>query len=373
MTSPEQRFIFSADDRRGKLSQRGSPDRQSQKANQNTILADWTVDRIIHFGKGDFVKNGFSHFGFYDRNGNHYAICYQKHFLGLIREGDQLEWTVAAHQVFEGTPNIAAKLNYPMCIDNLPDGSLLVSNFGDARLYSIDAGRKKAELFIDGLKIGMKDAGNCVVDNEGFVWVNEVKGCRIWRFDSTGKPVLKLGDGTPGFQTGSVDFAEVKFAWIYDIRRGPDGNIYVLDSRNFAVRLIDLKTHVVKTIAGTGKAGYGGDNGDALNATFGSSADARFDGPISLSLDEKGNIFVGDRQNHVVRMIHKKSGLIKTIAGNRNSIKGLGNNPEEKDPFKLNLPEISSLDYHDGHLFVPTDLTQEEGDLAVLRKLGTGR
>jgi Glu-tRNA(Gln) amidotransferase subunit E-like FAD-binding protein len=29
----------------------------------------------------------------------------------------------------------------------------------------------------------MKDAGNCVVDNEGLVWVNEVVGCRIWRFD----------------------------------------------------------------------------------------------------------------------------------------------------------------------------------------------
>jgi hypothetical protein len=336
-------------------------------------LADWIVDRIIHFGQGDLVKNGLAHFGFHDRTGNCYAIFHQKHFLGLIGKNDRLEWTVAAHQVFEETPNIVAELNYPIYIDKLADETLLVSNFGDARLFRIDVGRKKAELFADGLKMDMKDAGNCVVDNEGLVWVNEVKGCKIWRFDSTGKPVLTLGDGTPGFQSGTVDFGEAKFNWIYDIRRGPDGNIYVLDSRNFAVRLIDLKRRVVQTLAGTGKAGYEGDNDDALNATFGSDPEARFDGPISLSLDEEGNIFIGDRQNHVVRMIHRKSGTITTIAGNHKSFKGTSNNPEEKDPLKLNLPEISSMDYYNGHLFVPTDLSPKTGDLAVLRRQGTGR
>lgn len=332
-------------------------------------MTDWTVEKIIHFGPRDFVKNGFSHFGFHDRTGNHYAISHQKHFLGLIGENDRLEWTVAAHPVVEGTPNIVAELNFPMYIDNLPDGTLLVSNFGDARLYRLDVESRKAALFVNGSPLGMKDAGNCVVDNEGLVWVNEVKGCRIWRFDSQGKPVVTLGDGTMGFQLGEVDFGEAKFSWIYDIRRGPDGNIYILDSRNFAVRLIDLKRRVVKTIAGTGKPGYEGDGEDAMNATFGSDLEARFDGPISLSLDEEGNIFVGDRMNHVVRMINRQTGIIRTIAGNHKSIKGMSNNPEEKDPLRLNLPEISSMDYYGGQLYIPTDLTPEEGDLAVLRRL----
>jgi hypothetical protein len=333
-------------------------------------LADWVVDSIIHFGPRDFVKNGLSHFGFHDRTGNHYAISHQKHFLGLIGENDRLEWTVATNRVFEGTPNIVAKLNYPMYIDNLADGTLLVSNFGDARLHRIDVERKEAKLFVDGSNIGMKDAGNCVVDNEDSVWVNEVKGCKIWRFDSTGKPLLTLGDGTPGFQSRATDFGEAKFSWIYDLRRGPDGNIYVLDSRNFAVRLIDLKHCVVNTLAGTGKAGYEGDNGDALNATFGSNPTARFDGPISLSLDEEGNIFVGDRMNHVVRIINSKSNTIRTIAGNHDGVEGVSNNPNEKDPLKLNLPEISSMDYWKGHLLVPTDISPETGELAVLRKQG---
>jgi hypothetical protein len=332
------------------------------------VLTCWVVDRIIHFGPEDLVKNGVSHFGFHDRNGEHYAIFHQKHFLGLIGNRGRLEWTSAAQQILEGTPNITAVLNFRMYIDNLNDDSLVVSNFGDARLYRISVEEKKAELFVDGHRIGMKDAGNCVVDNENTVWVNEVEGCRIWRFDSAGKPVLTLGDGTPGFQAGTVSFNAARFNWIYDIRRGPDGNIYVLDSRNFAVRMIDLKRQTVQTLAGTGAPGYEGDNGDALTATFGSDPTARFDGPISLSLDQEGNIFIGDRQNHVVRMIHKKSNIIETIAGNRNSVKGKSNNLETTEPLKLNLPEISSMDYHEGHLFVPTDITPEEGDLAVLTR-----
>ena len=162
------------------------------------MLMEWVVDKIVHFESGDFVRNGLSHFGFHDRRGNHYAIFHQKHFLGLIGRNSKLKWTVAGHQVFPETPNIIAELNYPMYIDNLKDKTLLVSNFGDARIFRIDVEKMKTELFVDGSKIGMKDVGNCVVDNEDTVWVNEVEGCRIWRFDNTGKPVLTLGDGVPG-------------------------------------------------------------------------------------------------------------------------------------------------------------------------------
>jgi len=332
------------------------------------MSTEWIVEKIVHFERDDLVKNGLPHFGFHDRTGKHYAVFHQKHFLGLIGEDDRLDWTVGARQLFPGIPNIFAKLNFPMYVDSFKDKTLLVSNFGDARIYRIDVNKAKAELLVEGSKIGMKDVGNCVVDNEDSFWVNEVEGCRIWRFDSVGNPILTLGDGTPGFQHGTVDSGEAKFHWIYDVRRGPDGNIYVLDSRNFAVRLIDLENHKVRTIAGTGKSGYEGDRGNALNATFGSDSAARFDGPISLSLDEEGNIFVGDRQNHVVRMIDQKSHIITTVAGNHYSVKGRVNDPEEKDSLKLNLPEISSMDYYGGRLLVPTDLSSETGDLAVLRR-----
>lgn len=226
-----------------------------------------------------------------------------------------------------------------------------------------------ATLFVDGSALGMTDMGNCVVDDEGWVWVNEVTGCRLWRFDPTGNPALTLGDGRPGFHGDAVEFDEVRFNWIYDIRRGPDGNIYVLDSKNFAVRMIDIRSRSVATLAGTGRPGYDGDGGDARSATFGSDPSARFDGPISLSLDESGNIYVGDRFNYVVRTIHRDTGLISTIAGDHTIVdRERKNEPSETNPLRLRLPEISSMDYHHGRLLVPTDIPTGFGDLIVLRK-----
>jgi hypothetical protein len=89
-------------------------------------LAQLTVNKIVHFGPKDLVRNGLSHFGFHDRKGRHYAIFHQKHFLGLTGRKDELEWTLAADQILKGIPNIPANLNYPMYIDNLDDGSLVV-------------------------------------------------------------------------------------------------------------------------------------------------------------------------------------------------------------------------------------------------------
>jgi hypothetical protein len=328
----------------------------------------WEVERVIHFAPGDVCKDGFAHFGFHDREGRPYAVLHQKHFLGRIGKDGRLEWTAASHPIFPDVPNIRADLRYPMYVDSLPDDTLVVSNFGNARLYRLDPSAMQASLFVEGSAIGMKDAGNCVVDDEGCVWVNEVVGCRVWRFDPAGRPILTLGNGSPGFQSDPTEFGKVRFNWVYDIRRGPRGTIYVLDSKNYAVRVIDLADDQVRTLAGTGEGGYAGDGGPSRLATFGSDPSAHFDGPISLSLDEDGNVFIGDRFNHVVRMIDSGSGEITTIAGSPSTRGDERNRPGETDPLNLNLPKISSMDYHDGRLYVPTDLTDESGDLIILRK-----
>jgi hypothetical protein len=163
-----------------------------------------------------------------------------------------------------------------------------------------------------------------------------------------------------------VSFDAARFSWVYDLRLGPDGSVYVLDSKNFALRVIEPKSRRVRLLAGTGTSGYSGDGADARTATFGSDPAAIFDGPISLSLDEAGNAYVGDRFNHVVRMIERDSDIISTIAGRPEADAETGTAPAERDPLRLNLPMISSMDFHDGRLFVPTDLAGDSGDLAVL-------
>lgn len=329
----------------------------------------WQIDRVVHFGPSNFVKTGFAHFGFHDRDGRYYAIAHQKNFLGAVGANDSLLWTLSATPIFSGVPNIEADIRSPMYVDSLPDGTLVVSNFGNAQLYRVDVIAMKADLLINGSDIGMTDMGNCIVDAEGHIWVNEVTGCRVWRFDPTGQPVQVIGDGQVGFQLETTDFADTRFSWIYDIRLGPNGNIYVLDSRNFALRMIDPAADRVTTLAGNGTAGYAGDGEDARTANFGGDPTSYFDGPISLSLDEEGNIYIGDRFNHVVRMIESKTGIISTIAGHLVMDEVKPTDPSERDPLLANLPQISSMNYHEGLLFVPTELTPESGDLVVLKKV----
>ena len=331
-------------------------------------MADWVVERVVHFESGDFVKSGLAHFGFHLRNGEYCAIAHQRHYLGLVGPDDRLLWTAAPRPVLEGVPNITVGLDFPIYADMLPDETLVVSNFGNAQLYRIDPERLTARLLVDGRKIGLVDMGNCAVDDEGSIWVNEVRGCRVWRFDQTGRPLETLGDGVAGFQAEAVSFDTARFNWVYDLRPGPRGTVYVLDGKNFALRVLDPGSRSVRLLAGTGAPGYSGDGADARNATFGSDPEARFDGPISLSLDEAGNAFVGDRFNHVVREIERDSGIISTIAGRPDAVAEAENDPTDRDPLRLNLPMISSMDYHGGRLFVPTDLAGDSGDLAVLSR-----
>lgn len=331
-------------------------------------MGGWVVERVVHFEPGDFVKSGLAHFGFHLGNGQYCGIAHQQHYLGLVDQDDQLLWTAAPRPVFEGVPNVAAGLDFPIYADQLPDGTLLVSNFGTAQLFRIDQETMSAHLLIDGRKLGLVDMGNCVVDDEGSIWVNEVRGCRIWRFDQTGRPLETLGNGVAGFQTESVSFDAVRFNWVYDLRPGPDGSVYVLDSKNLALRVIDPSSRSVRLLAGTGTPGYTGDGADARTATFGSDPAAPFDGPISLSLDEAGNAYVGDRFNHVVRMIERDTNIISTIAGRPEADAATPNEPTERNPLRLNLPIISSMDFHNGLLFVPTDLASDSGDVAVLTR-----
>ena len=62
-------------------------------------------------------------------------------------------------------------------------------------------------------------------------------------------------------------------------------------------------------------------------------------------------------------LISKK--IVLTVAGNHKIKPRTRNNPQEKDPLKLNLPKISSLDYSDNCLFVP----EWDGDMVVLEKV----
>ena len=84
------------------------------------------------------------------------------------------------------------------------------------------------------------------------------------------------------------------------------GGILIADTLNNRIRHVD-PLGVITTIAGTGMPGYSGDNGPAMAAPL-------FQ-PHQLALDNKGNLYVADTNNNVIRKI-TPLGTITTVAGN---------------------------------------------------------
>ncbi len=83
--------------------------------------------------------------------------------------------------------------------------------------------------------------------------------------------------------------------------------LYIADQSNNRIRMLNLETHIMTTVAGTGDSGY---NGDGMPATESGLA-----GPSGLALDAKGNLYVADTFNGRIRKIAQDTGIISTFAG----------------------------------------------------------
>jgi RHS repeat-associated protein len=85
-----------------------------------------------------------------------------------------------------------------------------------------------------------------------------------------------------------------------------NGNIYFSDIGNFCIRKIDANG-IINTVAGTpGSYGYSGDNGPATQALLYR--------PNGVAVDDNGNLYIADTNNHTIRKVDA-NGIITTIAG----------------------------------------------------------
>ena len=87
-----------------------------------------------------------------------------------------------------------------------------------------------------------------------------------------------------------------------------NGNIYISDTLNQRVRMVDRVTGIISTVAGTGVYGFGGDNGLAVNAML--------NNPAGIAVySTSGHVYIADTFNHRIRMVNGTTGIITTVAG----------------------------------------------------------
>lgn len=98
---------------------------------------------------------------------------------------------------------------------------------------------------------------------------------------------------------------------------GPDGNLYIADSNNMVIRMVNITTGVITTVAGNGTSCYPttsscGDGGVATSASFAL--------PLNIAFGPTGTLYISDWQGYKIRAVtpsggNYATGTITTIAG----------------------------------------------------------
>jgi DNA-binding beta-propeller fold protein YncE len=107
--------------------------------------------------------------------------------------------------------------------------------------------------------------------------------------------------------TGSRGYSDSEVNNPYGLVIGPDRALYFCDLDNQRIRRLDLKTRRTTAVAGNGQRAYGGDGGAATAAALNM--------PHEIQFDSAGNIYIAERDNHVVRKVEANTGIISTFAG----------------------------------------------------------
>src|ERR1700687_3629932 len=113
--------------------------------------------------------------------------------------------------------------------------------------------------------------------------------------------------GTAGAQQDAVDASQAPVNNPYGLVIGPDSALYFCEVDTGRTRRLDLNARRLTTIAGNGQKGYAGDGSAAASASFTAPHEIRFDG--------QGNLFIVERDAHVVRRIDARTNIVSTFAG----------------------------------------------------------
>ncbi|MCE9608404.1 MAG: hypothetical protein K8U03_26270 [Planctomycetia bacterium] len=145
---------------------------------------------------------------------------------------------------------------------------------------------------------------------DGALYICERGMHRIRRWDAkTGEVSTYAGSGKLGFAGDGGPAIEALIAEPHELRFDRAGNLYWTDMANHVIRRVDAKTKTISTFAGIGgKAGFSGDGGPATEALLKT--------PHSLAFDAMENLYIADIGNHRIRRVDAKAGVITTVAGN---------------------------------------------------------
>jgi DNA-binding beta-propeller fold protein YncE len=248
------------------------------------------------------------------KNGDLYVVEMQNHIVRKIDAKTDHITTVAGTGAKgfsgDGGPAVKAQLNQPHSIAlDEQRGGLFIADILNHRIRRVDlttgtietiAGNGEKKPPVD----GSLAKGNAMIGpralfvHRDHLWIALREGHSVWTLDlQSGKLAHISGTGKAGFGGDGTSAKEALYNGPKGIALDAAGNVFIVDTENQVIRRIDGKTRIVTTIAGAGpkSRGYGGDGGDATKA--------KLDRPHGVCVDDQGHVYIGDTNNHRVRVV----------------------------------------------------------------------
>ena len=253
----------------------------------------------------------------------------------------------------DGGPATDAAMNMPheLCFD--PDGNVYVVERDSHAIRKIErdsgiittvAGTGEAGFSGDGgpaTEAQLRQPHSIAFDTNGDLLICDIGNHRVRRLNpSTG--VIDTYAGT-GDREPTPDGAPIQGTPLNGPRTivvGPDGSLYLALREGNQIYRLAPSAGRIEHLAGTGEKGFTGDGGPAREATLA--------GPKGLAYGPGGTLDVADTENHAIRAIDPRTGIISTLLGTGER----GDGPEP-DPLACKLARPHGLwATPDGSLYV---------------------
>ena len=286
-----------------------------------TISANGTIRTVAGNGTTGYSGDGgpalsaslnLPHELRFDRAGNLFFVDMMNHAVRKVVLATGVITTIAGtgKPGYSGDhgPATAAQLNQPHSLQFDPAGDLYLCDIRNNVIRKLTLATGLITTFAGTGQPGDTPDNSPIVgtplreprtldfDAQGNLWLATRGGNQVFQFDlAAGRIHHIAGTGEKGF-TG--DGGPAKAATLNGpkgLALGRDGRVYLADTENHAIRVIDPRTHLISTLVGTGHPADGPDGDTPLTSGL-----AR---PHGIWIDPDDTLFIGDSENHRVRSL----------------------------------------------------------------------
>ena len=207
----------------------------------------------------------------------------------------------------DGGPADKAQLNEPHSIGFDKAGDLYICDVKNHRIRKVDMKSRVISTFSgtgerkptpDGAPIaGTPLSGPRALDFDaaGNLWLALREGNAVLELDLAKGVIHQVaGTGQKGFTGDGGPAKDATMNGPKGIAVGPNGNVYIADTENHAIRMIDVKNATIELIGGTGQRGDNPEN---------AALKCQLSRPHGIFVGADGAVFIGDTENHRVRVI----------------------------------------------------------------------